>query len=58
MGDQEGERYQVQLGVVMNSSVAFNFRVLVLKEIKCCRVLVAPGERRGYGHVGSRINYL
>lgn len=58
MGEWEGESSQVQLGVVMNSSAAFNFRSLVLKEIKCCRMLVAPRERRGYGRVGRRINYL
>lgn len=57
-GGVGGESYQVQLGIVMNSSAAFNFRSLVLKEIKCCRMLVAPRERRGYGHVGRRINYL
>lgn len=54
----ERESYQVQLGIVMNSSAAFNFRSLVLKEIKCCRMLVSPRERRGYGHVGRRIYYL
>lgn len=52
MGEWEGESYQVQLGIVMNSNLAFNFRSLVLKEIKCCGMSVAPRERWGYGHVG------
>lgn len=60
MGKWERESYLVQLGIVMNSlsCVAFNFRNLVLKEIKCCRMLMAPRERRGCGHVRRRINYL